>query len=169
MIFVTIGSAQEPFTRLMDAMDSLAPRLGEPVVMQTGFSGYQGRNTKCEGYITFGKMHAYIRESTLLVGHGSTGPVLMARRYGKPLVMVPRRPEFGETADAHPLEAARALEAKGSRMVEVVHDIADLEAALRRAQAKAREGLAYEPDPDRDRLLAAIRAAVEGSPNGSSW
>jgi len=41
-------------------------------------------------------------------------------------------------------------------------DTADLEAAVRRAQQKARDGLTYEPYPERERLLAAIRAAVEG-------
>jgi hypothetical protein len=47
-------------------------------------------------------------------------------------------------------------------MVEVVYEVQDLEAAIRRAQAKVREGLVYEPDPERDRLLAAIRAVIEG-------
>ena len=161
MIFVTVGSAQQAFTRLLDAMDSLAPRLGEPVVMQTGFSGYQGRHTKCEGYITFGKVHGYIRESTLVVGQGSTGAVLMARQYGKPLIVVPRDGARNEIFDDHQLQTARSLEGR-SRMVEVVYEVEGLEAAIRRAQAKAREGLTYEPDPERERLLAAIRAAVEG-------
>jgi len=48
-----------------------------------------------------------------------------------------------------------------SRLIEVVYDVAHLEAAIRRAQAKADAGLGYEPDPERDRLLAAIRAVVE--------
>jgi UDP-N-acetylglucosamine transferase subunit ALG13 len=161
MIFVTVGSAQQAFTRLLDAMDDLAPSLGEPVVMQTGFSGYQGRHSTCEGYITFGKVHGYVRESTLVVGQGSTGAVLMSRQYGKPLVVMPRDSARNEIFDDHQLQTARSLEGR-SRMVEVVYEVADLEAAIRRAQAKAREGLTYEPDPDRDRLLAAIRAAVEG-------
>jgi len=161
MIFVTVGSAAQPFTRLMDAMDALAPSLGEPVVMQSRLR-YPGRNTECIDYVTFGRIQQLVSECRVLIGHGSTGPVLMARRYGKPLIMVPRRMEFGETVDAHPLEAAQAVEKKGSRMVEVVRDIANLEAAVRRAQAKADQGLTYEADPERERLVAAIRAAAEG-------
>jgi UDP-N-acetylglucosamine transferase subunit ALG13 len=161
MIFVTVGSAHQTFTRLLDAIDALAPRLGEPVVMQTGFSGYQGRNTKCEGYITFGKVHGYIRESMLVVGQASTGAVLMSRQYGKPLIVVPRDCARNEILDDHQLQTARSLEGR-SRMIEVVYEVENLEAAIRRAQAKVREGLTYEPDPERDRLLAAIVAAVEG-------
>jgi len=162
MIFVTVGSAWQPFARLLEAMDELAPRLGEPVIMQTGFWGYRGRNTRCVGYVTFNEVQDFVASCRVLIGHGSTGPVLMARRYGKPLVMVPRLPELGETADAHPLQAAEFVERQGSRMVEVVYDIRQLEAAVRRAQAKADQGLTYEPDPGRERLLAAVKAAVEG-------
>jgi len=162
MIFVTIGSALEPFSRLLDAMDEMAPRLGEEVVMQCGRRSYPGKNTRCFGYITFGQLQQFVRECGGLIGHGSTGPVLMAYRYQKPLIMVPRRHEFGETADAHPLEAARFVERRASRMTEVIHDVADLEAAVRRAQQKPREGWIYECRPERERLLAAIRTAVEG-------
>jgi len=161
MIFLTVGSAHQAFTRLLDAMDALAPSLGEPVIMQTGFSGYQGRHTTCEGYITFGKVHAYVRESTLVVGQASTGAVLMSRQYGKPLIVVPRDGARNEILDDHQYQTARSIEGR-SRMVEVVYEVGGLEAAIRRAQAKAREGLTYEADPERDRLLAAIRAAVHG-------
>lgn len=162
MIFVTVGSALEPFTRLFEAMDDMAPRLGEEVLMQVGFCGWRGRNVRCTDYATFGRIHDLVGQCSVLIGHGSTGPVLMARRHGKPVIMVPRLAEFGETADAHPLEAARFVERRGSRMTEVIYDVADLEAAVRRAQQKARDGLTYEPYPERERLLAAIRAAVEG-------
>ncbi|MBM4017118.1 MAG: beta-1,4-galactosyltransferase [Planctomycetes bacterium] len=162
MIFVTVGSALAPFDRLFKAVDEMAPRLGEPVIMQVGFAGFKAANVECLGYVTFGRIQSLVRECRVLIGHGSTGPVLMARRYGKPVIMVPRLPEFGETADAHPLEAAQFVEKKGSRMTEVVYDIADLEPAVRRAQAKADAGLTYEPDPKRERLLQAVRAAVEG-------
>jgi len=161
VIFVTIGSAIQPFPRLLDAMDEMAPRLGEPVIMQTGMERIPYENVTTTGYTTFVEIQRLVRTCSVLIGHGSTGPVLMARRYGKPVIMVPRLPEFGETADAHPLEAARSVEKRGSRMTEVVYDITDLEPAVRRAQQKARDGLTYEPFPERARLLAAIRAAVE--------
>ncbi|MBE3096369.1 MAG: glucuronosyltransferase [Planctomycetes bacterium] len=162
MILVTVGSEIRPFTRLLAAMDALAPRLGEPVVMQSGRAGpYPGRNTHCLGYLTFGRMQRLVARCRAIVGQGSTGAVLMARRYGKPLVLVPRDPALGETFDDHQLQTAHAVEGR-SRMIEVVYDIADLEAAVRRAQAKADQGLTYEPDPEREHLLAAIRAAVEG-------
>jgi UDP-N-acetylglucosamine transferase subunit ALG13 len=161
MILVTVGSEVRPFTRLMAAMDEMAPRLGEPVVMQCGREPYPGRNTECLGYVTFGRMQQLVSACRVIVGHGSTGPPLMAHRFGKPLIVVPRDPALNETFNDHQFQTARALDHR-SLMVEIVCDIAGLEAAVRRAQAKADQGLTYEADPERERLVAAIRAAAEG-------
>ena len=161
MILVTVGSALEPFTRLLAAMDEMAPRLGEPVVMQSGLTPYPGRHTDCLGYVCFDRMHELVGLCRVLIGHGSTGPALMARLYGKPLIVVPRDPVLNETFNDHQFQMARAMEGR-SRMIEMVYNVADLETAVRRAQAKADQGLTYEPFPERERLLRAIRAAVEG-------
>ena len=161
MILVTVGSAPQPFTRLLAAMDEMAPRLGEPVALQSAWSGFEGRHAQCFSYVTYGRMHRLIRQCRVLIGHGSTGPILMARQYGKPLVLFPRDPAYNETFNDHQLQMARATEGR-SRMVEVVYDVANLEAAVRRAQAKADHGLTYEPNREQEELLAAIRAAVEG-------
>lgn len=167
MILVTVGSSAAPFARLLAAMDGLAPRLGEPVVMQCGRRPYPGRYARSVGYVAFGAMEELLCRCRALVGHASTGAVLMARRHGKPLVLVARDPALGETFDDHQFQTARSLEGR-SRMVEVVYDIGGLEAAVRRAQAKADQGLTWEPQPERERLLAAIRAAVEGPGGGAT-
>jgi len=74
---------------------------------------------------------------------------------------VPRDPVLNETFNDHQFQMARAMEGR-SRMIEMVYDVADLETAVRRAQAKADQGLTYEPFPERERLLRALRAAVAG-------
>jgi UDP-N-acetylglucosamine transferase subunit ALG13 len=160
MILVTVGSSVQPFARLLGAMDEMAPRLGDPVVLQSE-APYAARNAECVGYVTFGQHHRLAQECRTLVGHASTGAILLARRYGKPLVLVPRVRDLGETFDDHQLQTARAADGR-SRMIEVVYDIANLEPAVRRALAKADQGLAFEVDPLRESLLAAIRAAVGG-------
>lgn len=161
MIFVMSGSASHQFIRLLEVMDEMAPRLGEPVIMQCGRQTYPGRHTECFGYSTFMHVHSLLRECRVLVGQGSAGAVLMSRQYGKPLVLVPRDHKRGEILDQHQLETARSVEGT-SRMIEVVTDVAGLEAAVRRAQAKADAGLTYESSSERERLLTALRAAVEG-------
>jgi len=161
MIFLMLGSSVDAFDRLVGTMDALAPSLGEDVVIQCGRYPYPGRHARCLGYLAFDEVQVLVQQCRLMIGHGSTGPVLMARRYGKPLVIVPRDPAFHESFNDHQLQLAKAMEGR-SRMVEVVYDIKDLEAAVRRAQAKADQGLTYEPFPERERLLRALRATVEG-------
>jgi UDP-N-acetylglucosamine transferase subunit ALG13 len=162
VILVSAGSSGVMFARLLAAMDEMAPRLGEPVLLQSGReTRFEARNAPCFDYVTFGTMQRLVSECRVLVGQASVGAVLMTRRFGKPLVLLPRDHTLGELVDDHQFQTARSIEGR-SRMIEVVYDVAHLEAAVRRAQAKADAHLTYEPDPERDRLLAALRAALEG-------
>jgi len=89
MILVTVGSAEQPFTRLLRAMDELAPRLGEPVVIQSGRTPYPGRHTDCLGYVSFDRMHELVGLCRVLIGRGPTGakrlvPELIGFRIKRP-------------------------------------------------------------------------------------
>jgi len=48
MIFVTVGTHEQPFDRLLKYMDELAGSgaLGEEVVMQTGYTDFQPRHCR---------------------------------------------------------------------------------------------------------------------------
>jgi len=161
MILVTVGSSERPFNRLLAAVDAVAPRLGEPVVMQSGLVPFPGRHTQCVGLLAFSEMEVLCRKARVMVGHASIGVVIVARRFGQPLVLVPRDPARGEVFNDHQLQFARAVQ-NTSPMIEVLDDVVGLEDAIRRAQEKADGHAAYGPDLEHERLLAAIRAAVEG-------
>jgi len=80
MILVMVGSSEQPFTRLLRAMDELAPRLGEPVVMQ---SGRIMRQTLKDGEHRWGATIDTPREpyyhASALVGEGAAGEACAAR------------------------------------------------------------------------------------------
>ena len=46
MIFVTVGTHEQPFNRLVEKMDSLVAEgvIREPVMIQTGYSTYLARD-----------------------------------------------------------------------------------------------------------------------------
>lgn len=46
MIFVTVGTHEQPFNRLVEYMDQWAGGHNEEVVIQTGFSSYEPENCK---------------------------------------------------------------------------------------------------------------------------
>ena len=96
----------------------------------------------------------------VVISHASSGPVLMARRFGVPLVVVPRQKQFGESFNDHQLHFSESMRG-ASQMQEFVRNIRDLGPALDRALERRRRGQMYEPRLLRDRLIATIAAFVE--------
>lgn len=109
MIYVTVGNHDQPFDRLLTAMDRLAAELGEEVVMQTGVSRYQPQHAKGEPFFPHGKAEEMIRAATVVVAHAGIGTVIACRAHGTPLVICPRRAANGEHFNDHQLEIATEL------------------------------------------------------------
>lgn len=132
MILVTVGSHTQGFRRLVEEMDKIAPELGEPVLMQTGFTRYTPRNTKYFKFVDEASMDKLLSEASIVVAHGGAASLMKALFLGKPTVAVPRLRKFREHIDDHQLELAQALAEKGK--VIVVEDIADLKNAVEKAR-----------------------------------
>lgn len=58
MIFVTVGTHEQPFNRLIEAVDRLcgAGVINEPVVMQTGFSTYEPQHCEWHKLLPYPEM-----------------------------------------------------------------------------------------------------------------
>ncbi|MBI5638521.1 MAG: hypothetical protein HZA03_11175 [Nitrospinae bacterium] len=109
MIYVTVGNHDQPFDRLLTAMDRLAAELDEEVVMQTGVSQCRPVHAKGEPFFPYDKAEEMIRAATAVVAHAGIGTVIACRAHGTPLVICPRRAANGEHFNDHQLEIAREL------------------------------------------------------------
>jgi UDP-N-acetylglucosamine transferase subunit ALG13 len=109
MIFVTVGT-QLPFPRLINALDNLAGLLEENIIAQTG--SYSGATRNVEKFNTLdpAKFEQYFIAARVIVAHAGIGSILSAKRYGKPLVLFPRRVALGEHRNDHQLGTARQME-----------------------------------------------------------
>ncbi|RVU34118.1 glucuronosyltransferase [Hwanghaeella grinnelliae] len=109
MIFVTVGT-QLAFPRLMEAFDTLAPGLGEDVVAQVGPDTGNYPNLKAQPNVAPDEFERLFTEARLVVGHAGVGTILSAKRFGTPLVLMPRRHALGEHRNDHQLATAKAVE-----------------------------------------------------------
>jgi UDP-N-acetylglucosamine transferase subunit ALG13 len=156
VIFVTIGSSEKglDFTRLVEAMDRVAGRLGVDVLIQRGPVDYEPKHARHVRYVRFDEALRHFREADLVVGHCGAGTLINALHFGKPLIVVPRRAGAGELdTDDHQIQLAAVAE--GMEGVRVVHDVGDLEAAVRAFLASP--GLRSKPSEERQPLVAAVR------------
>ena len=128
MIFVTVGT-QAPFDRLIKAIDSIAPSLGEPVIAQALKGSYVPKNIEVIDFIAPDKFSKYFNSATLVVAHAGMGTVISALTDSKPLIIFPRKASLGEHRNEHQMATAKRL--KAMEYVNVAFTPEELESMLK--------------------------------------
>jgi beta-1,4-N-acetylglucosaminyltransferase len=158
LIFVTIGSAVKgiEFTRLIKKMDEIAGKINEEVIMQIGMVPYEPKHGPFFKYCSYQESLKYFEKASVVVGHCGTGTILNALHFQKPIIIVPRRAEFGElNRDDHQIEIAQRLE--GTPQIHVVYKLEDLEGMVKRVLLARRAEEKGNSFPERERLIKMIR------------
>ena len=127
MIFVTVGTHEQPFDRLVEAVDRLVQQgvLTEEVVIQTGYSTYAPRCCKWQKLYPYDQMEELVRQARIVITHGGPASFLMPLQMGKVPVVVPRQHRFGEHVNDHQVEFCKALSQRQGNLL-LVEDISDL-------------------------------------------
>ena len=112
MIFVTVGTHEQPFDRLIKAVDELKRDgiITEDVIMQTGFSTYEPKYCKWSKLISYQDMLKNIENAHIVITHGGPASFIMPLQISKIPIVVPRQHQFGEHINDHQLEFARNME-----------------------------------------------------------
>lgn len=152
MIFVTVGTHQQPFQRLLDALEVLD---GAELTVQYGHGEPPPGAARAVPYMPFDAMVECFREADVVITHAGVGSVLCARREGHIPLVVPRRHDLGEHVDEHQAELTQALAERGS--VVPVWDTAELAELVRAAPPKGEGTVSADPS-----LPRAVRAALLG-------
>lgn len=122
MIFVTVGTHEQQFNRLIEYVDRL--NLDEDIFMQTGYSTYIPENCRWKAMITHDEMVTYAEQADVIITHGGPGSIMLALQFGKMPIVVPRQKTFGEHVNDHQVDFSRRMEQEGK--ITVVHDISEL-------------------------------------------
>ena len=155
MIFVTVGT-QLAFDRLVDAVDGWAAGHEERVVAQTGPSGAAGRwpHVEATSRMPPKDFEENFSNARVVVGHAGIGTILSAQRFGKPLVILPRRQALGEHRNDHQMATAR--EVSRLRGIHIAWNAGDIPALL----AQDLAGAETDGGEDRAQLISAIRSFI---------
>lgn len=127
MIFITVGTHEQPFDRLVEYMDMQrgGRAINEKVVIQTGYSIYEPRYCEWSRWLPYQEMARNVEEARIVVTHGGPSSFMMPLRIGKIPIVVPRQKRFGEHVNDHQLEFCRTV-AERRRNIIVVEDIMEL-------------------------------------------
>ncbi|MBQ5545311.1 MAG: multidrug MFS transporter [Clostridia bacterium] len=122
MIFVTVGTHEQPFNRLVEYMDHLKRDgvLDEEVVMQTGYSTYEPQYCEWQALYPFRTMQALVRKARIVITHGGPATFIMPLQEGKTPIVVPRQKQFGEHVNDHQVAFAKAVAERMGTIITVV-------------------------------------------------
>lgn len=109
MIFVTVGTHEQPFDRLIKKIDELKRDniIKEDVIIQTGFSTYEPQYCKWSKLIPYDEMTRNVENARIVITHGGPASFIMPLQIGKIPIVVPRQKQYNEHVNDHQLEFAR--------------------------------------------------------------
>lgn len=127
MIFVTVGTHEQPFNRLIQKVDELKRDgiIKDEVVIQTGFSTYEPKYCKWSKLISYQQMVKNVADACIIITHGGPASFMMPLQIGKIPIVVPRQHQFNEHVNDHQIEFARNV-AQRMRTIISVEDIEKL-------------------------------------------
>lgn len=109
MIFVTVGTHEQPFNRLVQEIDNLKRDgvITEDVIIQTGYSTYEPKYCKWDKLIPYKQMIKNVEDARIVITHGGPASFIMPLQIGKTPIVVPRQKKFDEHVNDHQVEFAR--------------------------------------------------------------
>ena len=127
MIFVTEGTHEQPFYRLIKTVVELRRDgvITEDVIIQIGFSTYEPKYCHWSKLIPYQQMVKNVEDARIVITHGGPASFIMPLRIDKTPIVVPRQHQFGEHVNDHQVEFVRSVAARMGTIIPV-EDISKL-------------------------------------------
>lgn len=121
MIFVTVGTHEQPFNRLVKKIDELKRDevIKEDVIIQTGFSTYEPKYCQWSKLIPYQQMIKNVADARIVITHGGPASFIMPLQIGKTPIVVPRQYKYGEHVNDHQVEFARNVSERMGTIIDV--------------------------------------------------
>lgn len=128
MIFVTVGTHEQPFNRLLEYIDNLKGNglITEDVTMQTGFSTYEPKYCEWSKLLPYKQMERNVQDAHIVITHGGPASFVMPLQIGKIPIVVPRQHQFGEHVNDHQVDFAKAVSQRMGTIIPII-DINELQ------------------------------------------
>ena len=130
MIFVTVGTHEQPFNRLVEYMDKWSMNHDEEVVIQTGFSTYEPKHCQWSKLYPYKTMIEMVDRARIVITHGGPSSFIMPLQIGKVPIVVPRKHEFDEHVNDHQVDFCRKVAERQGNII-VVEDVQKLADVLK--------------------------------------
>ncbi|MFR0544739.1 glycosyltransferase [Limosilactobacillus reuteri] len=127
MIFVTVGTHEQPFNRLLKEVDTLVENsiIKEKVIMQVGYSDYIPQNCEWYKFLSLQEMDKNIKKARIIITHGGPASFIAPLQINKIPIVVPRQEKYGEHINNHQVDFVQLIDDRLHNIIPV-YDVQDL-------------------------------------------
>lgn len=115
MIFVTLGTQDKGFERLLKEIDRCIDKgiIKDKVIVQAGYTKYESKNMEIFSEVGKDEFERLMESCDLLITHGGVGSIFDGLKRGKKIIAVPRLKKYNEHTNDHQLEIVSEFSKKG--------------------------------------------------------
>ena len=128
MIFVSLGTNDKSFTRLLDKIEDEI-KLGnikDKVIVQSGYTKYESKNMEIIDLMPMEEFNKNINDCDILITHGGVGTILDGLKLGKKIIAFPRLSKYQEHVNDHQVEIISEFNACGYILTGELDELASL-------------------------------------------
>ena len=115
MIFVTLGTQDKPFERLLASIEEQIEKgnIIEEVVVQAGYTKYATEKMQVFDLVDREEFVRLVNECNILITHGGLGSILTGLKNNKKVIACPRLYKYGEHMNDHQMQIVSVFAKEG--------------------------------------------------------
>lgn len=131
MIFVTVGTHEQQFNRLIKKIDELKEKniIKDDVYIQIGYSTYEPKYCQYKKLLSYDEMNDMYHKADIIITHGGPASFMKALELKKIPIVVPRQEKFDEHVNDHQVEFVKLVEERFGNIIGI-YNINDLEGSI---------------------------------------
>lgn len=99
MIFVTLGTQDKQFKRLLDAVEKL--EIKEKIIAQVGSTEFNSKKMEIHKYLTPEEFNNYMNKARVIITHAGVGTIILGLKLNKKMIVAARKKEYHEHVNNH--------------------------------------------------------------------
>ncbi len=157
MVFVTLGTQDKTFERLIEAVENQVKKqnIKEEVIVQAGSTKYVSDFVKIIPYMNENEFHDYMKKANIIITHGGVGTIIEGLELKKKMIVVPRLAKYGEHVNDHQVQIVENFEKSG--YILAVYDLEKLDLVL----AKLKEFIPKEYKKNNDKFVNKLEEEIQ--------
>lgn len=115
MIFVTVGTQDVPFDRLIRAVEKEIEKgtIKEEVIVQCGCTKVKSDKMKMVNLMDMDEFKSTVKNASVIIAHGGVGTIIDALNANKVVIVCPRLAKYKEHTNDHQLQIVKKFSEDG--------------------------------------------------------